>query len=315
MSNQVAKIIFFGTPEFAVPSLKLLSERGFNLVQVVTQPDKPAGRQLALRPPPVKAAAKQLGLKVSQSLNLERLQEAKADLGVAVAYGRLIPQRILDLFPLGCLNVHPSFLPKYRGPSPMQSAILNGDEFTGVSLIKLDQKMDHGPIVAQSQRLPIKDSDTAISLHDLLAQSGADLLCRILPDYLSGQIQPLAQAESLATFTKILKRADGQINWCQTALAIERQIRAYFPWPGSFTYFTGHKADGSKNRLGQKLKVKLLSVSLAAGEVSGKVGEFQKINGRLLVKCGQDSLLINELQPEGKRAMLAREFINGYFFS
>ena len=305
MSNQVAKIIFFGTPEFAVPSLKLLSERGFNLVQVVTQPDKPAGRQLALRPPPVKAAAKQLGLKVSQSLNLERLQEAKADLGVAVAYGRLIPQRILDLFPLGCLNVHPSFLPKYRGPSPMQSAILNGDEFTGVSLIKLDQKMDHGPIVAQSQRLPIKDSDTAISLHDLLAQSGADLLCRILPDYLSGQIQPLAQAESLATFTKILKRADGQINWRQTALAIERQIRAYF---------TGHKADGSKNRLGQKLKVKLLSVSLAAGEVSGKVGEFQKINGRLLVKCGQDSLLINELQPEGKRAMLAREFINGYFF-
>ena len=315
MSNQVAKIIFFGTPEFAVPSLKLLSERGFNLVQVVTQPDKPAGRQLALRPPPVKAAAKQLGLKVSQSLNLERLQEAKADLGVAVAYVRLIPQRILDLFPLGCLNVHPSFLPKYRGPSPMQSAILNGDEFTGVSLIKLDQKMDHGPIVAQSQRLPIKDSDTAISLHDLLAQSGADLLCRILPDYLSGQIQPLAQAESLATFTKILKRADGQINWRQTALAIERQIRAYFPWPGSFTYFTGHKADGSKNRPRQKLKVKLLSVSLAAGEASGKVGEFQKINGRLLVKCGQDSLLINELQPEGKRAMLAREFINGYFFS
>lgn len=318
MKNKV-KIIFFGTPEFAVPTLKALHQEGYNVCLVVTQPDKPAGRKNTLIPPPVKVEAKELGLEICQrfedlktfgpssgrglktknSLRL-RSGQVKLDLGIVAAYGEIIPKKILDLFPLGCLNLHPSLLPKYRGPSPIQAAILNGDKETGVTIIKLDEKMDHGNHVARST-YHIAGSDTYESLLVKLAEEGAKLLIKILPDYLSGKIKLVPQDDSQATFTRLLKREDGKIDWQKSAEEIERQIRAYYPWPGSYTKLK------TKN-----LKLKILSATAVEDLSSAPIGEFHIKNGQLIVRCGQGSLIIEKLQPEGKKEMTAKEFINGY---
>src|SRR3989344_2543834 len=306
MENK-AKIIFFGTPEFAVPTLKALHQEGYNIVLVVIQPDKPVGRKGILTPPPVKVLTKELGLEVCQRFDNLKLKtkSLKPDLGVVVAYGEIIPKDILDLFPLGILNIHPSLLPKYRGPSPIQATILNGDKETGVSIIKLDEKMDHGAKL-KTQNLKLKTDDTYVSLSQRLAMAGAQLLIDILPNYLVGKIKPVPQDDARATFTKIITKEDGRINWQKSAEEIERQIRAYAPWPGCFSEFVVN---------GKKINVKIIEAIHELplqDDNQTNIGQFSIQNGQLFVQCGHGALLIEKIQPEGKKEMTAKEFINGY---
>lgn len=298
------KIVFFGSGEFAVPFLNILRQEQYPVVSVITVPDMPAGRRQILTPPPVKAIAEKFGYNIVQDLKIEGIKDYGADLGIVADYGKIIPQAILDLFPLGCLNIHPSLLPKYRGPSPIQTAILNGDKETGVTIIKLDSQMDHGPIIA-SVKLTI-DNLNAMELSEKLAQAGADLLIKTLPDYLSGEIKPLPQNERDATFTKILKREDGKIIWERSALEIERQIRAYFPWPGAFAEFV------IKMPKQKAMSIKLVETSLTQESFKVKPGELMVKINQLYIQCFNGALLIKKLHPQGKKEMTGQEFIRGY---
>ncbi len=314
MTNK-EKIIFFGSPEFAVPTLQALVTEGDNVVLVVTQPDVPVGRKQILTPTPVKVEAQKLNLEVADNIKelKAKLEDFRPDLGVVVAYGRIIPQEILDLFPLGCLNIHPSLLPKYRGASPIQSAILNGDIVTGITIIKLDAKMDHGDIVVRSS-YPLTSEETHQTLSKKLAQTGAELMIKTLPDYLAGKIKLEPQDDSQAIYCEMIKKQDGLIDWNKDAEQIERQIRAYAPWPGSFSEF---------NINDKKINVKITSAHIYNNEETqhvvslpwqkqSSIGKFNVDNNQLIVLCGRGALLIDKLQPEGKKEMTAKEFINGY---
>ncbi|MFA6304704.1 MAG: methionyl-tRNA formyltransferase [Patescibacteria group bacterium] len=303
-NNLKQRIFFFGTPEFAVPALRALLQNDYNVVLVITQIDQLIGRKQILTPTAIKVEAKMLGLEVCENLKDLRLkiETLKPDLGIVVAYGKIIPQEILDLFPLGVLNIHPSLLPKYRGPSPIQSAILNGDKETGVSIIKLDEKMDHGSKLI-TQNLKLKADDNYQSLSERLAGLGAKLLVETLPDYLAGKIRLEPQNNTEATFCKIINKEDGKIDWQNSADQIERQIRAYAQWPGSYTELK------SKNL---KLKTAKIISAQAVESISNLIGQLQVDNGKLYIQCGHGALLIEKLQPEGKKEMTAKEFINGY---
>jgi methionyl-tRNA formyltransferase len=228
------KIIFFGTPDFAVPTLKALIKADFyDIKLVVTQPNKPVGRHHSkLIPSPIKKLAIDSKLEVFdgklKDLNVD------AELGILVAYGSIIPKKNIDSFPLGILNIHPSLLPKYRGSSPIQAPILNQDTETGVTLMKLDEEMDHGPIVSQ-EKYKLTMTETAGQLHDKLSQIGAQLLIKNLPDYISGKIKPKEQEHTKATFTKKLTKDDGNIDWQKSPSEIEAHVRAMNPWPGAWT--------------------------------------------------------------------------------
>jgi len=317
MKNVKCQIVFFGTPDFAIPSLKALNKASFcHIKAVITQPDKAVGRHHSRAvPSPIKQASQRLKIAVLEGLDglkgVARLPaRQEADMGVVVAYGEILPQWVLDKFPLGVLNIHPSLLPKYRGSSPIQTAILNQDQETGVSIIKLDAEMDHGPIVAQEvvslrgrsngrsnpdnaldvdlpeshiQRddriaavagtLPRNDNLTAGELYDILFQMGADLLVKILPDYISGKMTLKPQDDSLAIFTKKLSKEDGKIDWSKSPAAIAAHVRAMNPWPGAWTMWK---------------------------------------NKRLIVwKMSSDGAL-QELQLEGKKKMAFTEFCKGH---
>ncbi len=299
--NEKLPIIFFGTSEFAVPVLESLVKDGWPVSLVITQPDQPVGRKQILTPPPVKIAAKKLGLKILQPKRLISDFSPPAgglisDLFVVCAYGQFIPTDLLALPKHGAINIHPSLLPKYRGPSPIQFSLLNGDQETGVSLILLDEEMDHGPILAQ-KKIAIGPDETCPELMSRLAKIGAGLLLKTLPKYLSGQIKPQPQNHRQATFTKILTREDGRIDWSRPARQIYNQWRASQPWPGTFTELR------IKN---QELRIKILKMRLSNQSALGdKKG--------LGMVCGDGKILaIDQLQPEGKKTMTAEEFINGY---
>ena len=344
------QIIFFGTPEFAVPALEALVNAGYDVVSVVTQPDKPVGRGLKMEAPAVKLAAQKLGLTVLQpdTLNvvarglacpapspalMRRVPRSDAahkmpryaielkilnpDLGVCVAYGKIIPKEILDLFPRGILNIHPSLLPKYRGPSPIQTAIRNGDEETGVTIMLLDEEMDHGPILEQtfvhldsSELCPTGHNSlhapyppTGNSITRFLAIKGAELLVETLPKYLAGKIKPRAQDHAKATFTKMLEREDGRIDWRKPADQIERIIRAYDMWPGTFTMW------GAK-RL-KILRTSLLHSAIGCANNATPGYVWRTDDGRLAVNCNPGSIIIETLQLEGKKEMRGEEFLRG----
>ncbi|MCX6785606.1 MAG: methionyl-tRNA formyltransferase [Candidatus Komeilibacteria bacterium] len=311
MKTYKPSIIFFGTPDFAVPTLQALIREDYDVILVVTQAAKPVGRKQILTSTPVKIEAKKLSLPVGT--DLAELKKYHADLGVVAAYGELIPKKILDLFPLGVLNIHPSLLPKYRGPSPIQTAILNGDKETGITIIKLDAKMDHGEKL-KAQSLKLKADDGYKSLSESLALLGAKMLVEILPDYLNDKIKLLPQDDSQATFTKIISKEDGKINWQKSAEQIERQIRAYAPWPGCYAEFMVN---------GKKINVKIVFARVCDnvtthncaslhGDNQENIGKFTSKDNFLYIRCGHGALLVETLQPEGKKEMSAREFINGY---
>ena len=231
------KIIFFGTSAFAVPALTRLHEAGWHIVGVITKPDEPAGRGQELMAPPIKVAAEALHLPVYQfpALTRKELDDhvGIADCAVVVAYGKMIPPDALTFARLGTLNIHPSLLPRWRGPSPIQSAILHGDAESGVSIMVLDAQMDHGPLLAQQVVAFHERFLHYPELHDALAELGAALLLRVLPLWLAGEIKPEPQDDSKATFCKLIKKDDGRIEWGKSAQHIERTTRAYDPWPGA----------------------------------------------------------------------------------
>ena len=301
------KIIFMGTPELSCASLeKLAGQPQFHLAAVVTQPDKPRGRALKPQPPPVKLLAQKLNLPVLQPARardehfISQLRALQPDLIVVVAYGHILPTAILDLPKHGCLNVHTSLLPKYRGAAPIQWAIANGESETGVTIMKMDAGMDTGPILSQ-KRTPILASDDSATLHERLAQLGAELLMETIPGYVGGKILLQPQSEGASLAPKI-KKEDGHIDWKLPAQTILNRLRAFTPWPGAFTL------------LPDQPKPHLLKIWKAeAVEKSGGPGEVLSAgpNG-MVIACGKDALKVLELQREGGRRMNAAEFLAGH---
>ena len=300
------RTVFMGTPGFAVPVLKTLLDAGHEVAGVYTQPDRPVGRRGRPAPSPVKEAAEEEKLPVFQppSLKREAAQEELAELApdviVVAAYGLFLPKATLDLPPLGCLNVHPSLLPKYRGPSPVAAAILRGDAETGVTLIRLDEGMDTGPILAQRETVIGSDEDGA-DLTVRLFGLGAELMVETLPEWAAGRVAAVPQDAAAATTTSLLKREDGEIDWSHDAARIARQVRAYQPWPGAFTRWRG------------KL-LKIVEAAEATASTSnappGRVIALP--DGGLGVATFQGTLAVRRLQLEGSRASDSAEFLRGH---
>lgn len=300
------KIIFFGTPNFGAIVLEKLLKNKIEPVLVVTKPDKPVGRKKIITPPPVKILAKKYGLPFLQPDKIENtqkeLEKINPDLILVAAYGKIIPKKILDIPKYGCLNVHPSLLPKHRGASPLQFTVLNGDKETGVTLILMTEKMDEGPILDQ---LKIKIENQKIFPQDLekkLAELGGDLLVKIIPKWIKNEIKPKKQNEKEATYTKIIKKEDGKVDWSKSAENLEKQIRAFHPWPGSFC-----KAD---DKIMKILKASALKQTKESPK--GPIGKtYLATNEQIAVQCGKDYLIIEELQFEGKKKMTAKDFLKG----
>src|SRR3989344_324010 len=235
------KLVFFGTSKFAVPALKKLADSDYEIAAVITQPDKPAGRKQELSPSPVKEAAQELGLKILQPSKLDsKFEIPDSDIFIVASYGKIIPKSILAIPKYGTLNIHPSLLPKYRGPSPIQSAILNGDKETGVSIMVLDAEMDHGPVLA-NVKAQISNNKGFRELHDGLAVTGAELLMEVLAKYINGEIKPQPQDHSQVTFTKIITKDDGRIDWNKPAEVINNLIRAYEDWTVAWPTLDGQR--------------------------------------------------------------------------
>jgi len=302
------RIVFMGTPELAAVSLRrLIAAPEFELAAVVTQPDQPKGRGLKLTPSPVKEVAMQANLPVLQPQRareenfIQQLAALKPELIAVAAYGQILPKAILDLPRFGCLNVHTSLLPKYRGAAPIQTAILNGDAETGVTIMKMDVGLDTGDILTQ-ERTPLDAADNSQTLHDRLANIGADLLARTIPQYVAGAIQQHAQPAEGATYAAKIKKQDGEIDWRQPARVIWNRIRALVPWPGAFTHLSA-----------QPHPVLLKIWDAAPMDRSGEPGRIlQADKSGIVVACGSDALMISLLQREGGRRLTAAEFLTGH---
>jgi methionyl-tRNA formyltransferase len=297
-------LVFCGTPTFAVPTLERLVDAGFNVRLVVTQPDRPKGRGLALLPSPVKEAAMRLNIPVMQPESIKKNDEFRSKLSdlnpdaiIVVGYGRIIPQWMLDLPPLGNLNLHASLLPKYRGAAPIQWAIAHGEEGTGVTTMKIDAGLDTGDILLQ-QEIPISSNDNSETLAPKLAEPGAQLMVTTLKALQSGSIHPRKQDDSQATLAPILKKEDGLIDFSRSATEILNRLRGFQPWPGAYSKFRG------KNL--QVWQGAELHRSLPQSELKVE-------SNRLIAGCGAGTALeIIEMQLEGKKRISASEFIRGY---
>jgi methionyl-tRNA formyltransferase len=314
------KVVFMGTAELSCASLeRLAADRAFSLAAVVTQPDKPKGRALKLTPSPVKVLAEKLRLPVLQPLKareerfINQLRELAPDLLVVVAYGQILPQAILDVPPQGCLNVHTSLLPQYRGAAPIQWAIANGDAETGVTIMKMDAGLDTGPILSV-RRTAILPADDSQSLHDRLARLGAELLVETIPGYVAGKIVPQPQPAAGGSYAAKIKKDDGHIDWRQPAQTIGNRLRAFTPWPGAFTSWSstfGLPAATDRPRpepKNQMLKIWKAEVLPQRG-VPGTVLAADKTG--IIVACGQGALRIIELQREGGKRLPAEAFLAG----
>ncbi|MDE3078032.1 MAG: methionyl-tRNA formyltransferase, partial [Chloroflexota bacterium] len=288
------KLIFAGTPEFAVPSLALSLERGYKPSLVLTQPDRPAGRGQALQPPPVKRVALESGLPVAQPERLadmrSQLEALSPDVMVVVAYAHKIPSWLLELPPWGCLNVHPSLLPRYRGASPVAAALLNGDHEAGVSIMRLDDGWDTGPVLGR-RAVPVRPDDTAGTLTDRLAMVGAELLTQVLAQLQTGTAAAFPQDESQATYAPKLTREQGRLQWSKPAQELAREVRAYSPWPGSYTFWNGKllKVLGAEAMGSEELGVKS----------EGRERPFGRVLPGLRVTTGGGLLALNTVQLEG----------------
>ena len=292
-----------GTPDFGVPTLEHLIASGLQIVGVYTQPDRPSGRGKKPRKSPVKVLAETRGLPVFQPETLStndsraEMEFLKPDVAVVAAYGLILPKWTLDLPTYGVLNVHPSLLPRHRGPAPVANAILEGDDETGVTVMLVEPKVDSGPILG-SVRVPIGPRDTTGALTERLAEMGGRLLVETLRDWSRGLLEPIVQDDSLATHSRKAARGDGEIDWGLPTVEIDRRIRAYDPWPGSFT-----------KCMGRRLKI------LDAEPVEGGVGEPGTVTkgvGGLVVQTGQGQLRLKKVQMEGSRGMNVEAFLAGH---
>ena len=298
-----------GSAELACPGLRALSRNPeFKVAAVVTQPDRPKGRDLKLSPSPVKVCALEEGLPVLQperardAAFIEELRQLAPDLIVVIAYGQILPKAILDVPKYGCLNVHTSILPKYRGAAPIQWAILEDQRETGVTIMKMDEGLDTGDIVAVA-KTPITSEDNASTLHDRLGQMGAELLTGTIPDYVAGKIKPQKQPAEGASYAGKIKKDDGRIDWNLPSRRIWNMVRAFVPWPVAFTYFS------------EKDKTHLLKIWAAVEEpgMSGPPGTVLRTDkSGLVVACGTGALRILTLQREGGKRLSAQEFVAGH---
>jgi methionyl-tRNA formyltransferase len=272
------KIILIGTPQFGAIILEGLINAGYKPILVITETDKPVGRKQIITPPPVKLLARKHKINLIQPAEIRstksEIRNLEPDLIIVAAYGQILPKETLDIPKYGCLNVHPSLLPKYRGPSPIQTTILNGDTETGVTIMKMDEKLDHGEIISNST-FPFKKI-TYPELHNNLAKLGVKLLIDTIPKWVAGEIKAKSQDESKATYTKLIKKEDGLIDWKNTAEYIERQVLALNPWPGTYTLY--------KDKNLKILKAEIIN----------------------------DKLIIKEVQLEGKKPMKFEDFLRGH---
>ncbi|MGC8744293.1 MAG: methionyl-tRNA formyltransferase [Verrucomicrobiia bacterium] len=303
------KTIFMGTAAFAVPSLEALINCHFiDLVAVVTQPDRAAGRSLKIQPSAVKQAALNYNIPILQPAKakdesfLNQLAEIQPNLIVVAAYGQILPRAILDLPPFGCLNVHASLLPKYRGAAPIQWAIINGETETGVTIMKIDEGMDTGDILTQ-RSTPIDQEETAETLHNRLAQIGSELLIETIPPYIDGKIKPTPQDNSKATYAPKITKEHGHIDWSLPASAIFNRIRAFIPWPGAYTFLE----EGDKK---QMLKIWEAAIENKSGNQPGTILEVKKDS--FTVCCGTGSIKVLAVQPENSRVMKTGEYLAGH---
>lgn len=308
------KIIFFGSGEFAAIILNKLAVSEFRPGAIFTQPDKPVGRRQTLSPSPAKKVAENFHLKIFEPKSLKNDETEKMvrsfepDLIVVADYGKIIPKNILDIPKFGVLNVHPSLLPRHRGATPIQYAILEGDEETGVTIILMDKQVDHGPIIA-SEKIEVESKELIFDeLFHQLAESGGKLLLKTLPRWLNNEIKPMPQDESRATFTKILTKEDGKIDWHKSAEEIERKIRAFLKWPGVWCEW---ESSGKKLRL-KIIKAGILNRTVGCAENPTPGFVFSTGGGELAVNCQPGSLVIEELQLEGKNKTTGQEFLRGY---
>jgi len=303
------RIVFFGTAELACASLSaLLESSAFNVGAVVTQPDRPKGRNLHMQPSPVKilAAGKPLPLLQPERARHENfvhtLGEFQPDLIVVVAYGQILPKTLLELPRFGGLNVHASLLPKYRGAAPIQWAILNDERETGVTIMKMDEGLDTGDLLA-SQSTPITPADNAQTLHDRLAMIGAGLLVKTVPEYVAGKIVPRKQPQTGASYARKITKEDGRLDWTQPARSLWNRVRALVPWPGTYTFLSAEP----KPTL---LKIWQAEITDQSSASPGEVLESSRSG--IVVACGQQALRIVELQREGGRRMSAQDFLAGH---
>jgi methionyl-tRNA formyltransferase len=304
------KLVFMGTPEFAVPSLRELIEAGHEIQAVITQPDRPVGRKQTIAPQPVKAFASQHGLFIHQPEKIKTTEARErfepifrnADAGVVAAYGRILPGWMLEAPRYGCINVHSSLLPKYRGAAPINWAIARGERETGVTIMQMDAGLDTGAILGQGATA-IGNEETAAGLTPRLAEIGADLLIETLSRLERGEITPIPQNDAEASFAPILKREDGQVNWEMSAQEIFNRLCGFTPFPGCYTFFDGRRLEIHRAKA-EPADIRLSQYS------PGVVCEATKES--FVVACGGGTMLrITEVQPEGKRAMSARDFLNG----
>jgi len=298
------KILFMGTPDFSVPSLEALHAAGHHIVLAVTQPDRPKGRGRKLEPPPVKMAAERLSVAVIQPDTLrdekilQILKASAADFFIVVAFGHLLREAILNMPKRACINVHASLLPKYRGPAPIQWAVINGDRETGITTMLMDKGLDTGDMLMTAREV-IADDDTAGSLHDRLAQRGAELLVRTLEAFADGTIRRSPQDHTRATYAPLLKKTDGLIDWKKPAARIEPFVRGMCPWPGAFTFW-------------KNLRLKIFKTEVAAMPTAATPGTV--LDGgpeRLTVATGDGALRILEIQSASGSRLPVAEFLRG----
>lgn len=291
------RVIFMGTPDFAVPTLDAIVEAGHEVVLVVAQPDRPAGRGRAMRAPPVAVRAKELGLPLAQPKALrsgpfpERFRSLEADIGVVIAYGRILPQDLLDSPRLGCLNVHASLLPRWRGAAPIQWAILEGDAVTGVAVQQMEQSLDTGPVY-EVLETPIESTDTAGRLHDRLSTMSATALVKTLD---SLPCTPTPQAEDGVTWAQKIDKSMGRVDWNEPAAALDRRIRAMSPWPGGWTPW-------------RDANLKILEARPTDDQ--GRPGTIVSTRP-LVIACGEGALQLERVQAPGKRPVSGVDFANG----
>jgi len=295
------RTVFMGSPDFALPSFRALAET-LPVVGVITQPDRPAGRGRTLTPPPVKLLAQSLGIPVIQPEHMrqpgtmEQLFAWSPELIVVTAFGQILRPAVLDLPRYGCLNVHASLLPRWRGAAPIQAAILAGDKESGATIMKMDPGIDTGPILVQ-RSLPILPADTAATLSERLAALGALLLTEVLPAYLHGDLSPTPQSEAGATYAPMLNKAEGELDFTQPAVQLACRVRAFNPWPGAFTYWNN-----------QLLKIHQAHVADTAGKCPGK---HLVIDNLPAIATQEGVLVLDTVQPAGKKPMSGAVFLQG----
>lgn len=305
------RVVFMGTGEIALPTLRwlLTPEAGCEVAGIFTQPDKKIGRKQVVVPPEVKQIGLAAGVEVLQPLSLrkdpeaiERLRTWAPDLLVVMAYGQILPRSVIEIPRLASINLHASLLPRHRGASPIQAAIREGDVESGITLMHIVPQLDAGDMILK-ETTPILETDTGGSLHDRLAEIGPSLLVRGIPLFRKGNVLSEPQDEALVTYSGKLEREDGQIDWTRDAAAIERLIRAYDPWPGTYTTTTG--GEGTK-------KLKIFPIATVSDRAEAKPGTVLASDGQLVVACGKGSLILSgDLQLEGRKRLPAAEFLRG----